>query len=368
MTEATTMNTEELGVGYGFVGREDLFRYRIDQIDNGVAVVREAIQRTLDHENARNQRFRSRLSQDVNQAKLYFQMPGGGRLQDLDEHGNPLPTQLFSAYDVAFPIRGGGDATGSDRVSRAHMTVSEANYATQEATLKDRRWHISYIIASLLRSTSYTFLDRGRRQFPGAGELSIKPLANGDGTNYLTDWGRGVSEDNHYKAQADPISASANPFPALHEDLTHHVDSEAPVDVYVAEDLVPSIELLPNFREPRDPQVTYGSGESTVARGDRGIGDEYIGYVDRCNIIAMRSMPSSYMMGHLRNQQPLGFRQYPAASVQGLFQETHSPDGNHMETRYLRFGGYGVRNRTAAVVYQIGAAEYSDPALPMALA
>lgn len=364
-----SFNTD-LGVGFGFVGYEDIFRYRIDQIDNGVDVVREAIQRTLNHENRRNAAFRARLSTDVTVAKEYYQMPGGGTLQDLDEHGNPLPTNVFSAYDVAFPIRGGGDATATDRVSRAMMTVGEANYATQEATLKDKRWHIAYMMAATLRSAPYDFLDRSRRTHVGAGNLQIQPLANGDGVRYLTDWGAGTAEDNHYKAQLNNIGPGTgdNPFPTLYEDLTHHVDAETPVDVYVAEDLVPSIEALPNFREPRDPTVSYGANESTVGRGDRGIGDEYIGYVDRCHIISMRAMPNGYMMGHLRGQRPLGFRQYPAASLQGLFQESHSPDGNHMETRYLRFGGYGVRNRTAAVVYQIGSANYTDPPLPMRLA
>lgn len=362
-------NTEELGVGYGFVGYEDIFRYRIDQLDNGVAVTRQAIQQTLDYANRKNQVFRSRFSQDVNVAKMWFQMPGGGVLQDLEEeHANPLPTQEFAAYDVAFPIRGAGDATGTDRVSRAMMTVGEANYATQEATLKDRRWHVAYMMASLLRSAPYSFLDRGRRQFPGAGQLEIKPLANGDSTVYLSDWGSGTSQDNHYLAQPNPIDAANNPFPAIYEELTHHVAAETPVDVYVADDLVASIEALPNFREPRDPQVSYSANESTVARGDRGIGDEYIGYVDRCNVISMRALPSGYMLGHIRNQKPLGFRQYPVSSLQGLFQETHSPDGNHQETRFLRFGGYGVMNRTAALAYQVGSATYADPALSMRLA
>lgn len=364
-----SFDTQELGIAFGFIGYEDVMNMRIADIDNGVAITDEAIRRSLQYANDRHNRWRNRLASDVSVAVEWFQMPGGGVLQDLDNDGNPLPTNFFSAYNVAFPIRGGGDASGTDRISRAHQTVGDANYATQDATMKDKRWHKNYMLAALLRSTSYPFLDRGRRQFRGAGELTVQPLANGDGTQYITDWGSGISEDNHYKAQANNIGPGAdNPFPAIYEDLTHHVDAETPVDVYVADDLVASIQALPEFRMPRDPNVSYGSGESTVAFGDRGIGDEYIGYVDRCHIISMRSLPSGYMVGHLRGQRPLGYREYPAASLRGLFRESHSPDGNHMETRFLRFGGYGVRNRTAAVVYQIGSATYTDPALPMQLA
>lgn len=362
-------NTDDLGVAYGFVEYEDIFRYRVDQLDNGARLIRDAIQQSLDYNNRKNQAFRSRLATDTTLAKEWFQMPGGGILQDLEEeHANPLPTQEFAAYDVAFPIRGAGDATGTDRVSRAMMTVGEANYKTQEANLKDKRWHVAYMLAALFRSTSYQFLDKGRRGYPGNGQLDIKPLANGDTTKYITQWGAGVEEDNHYLAQLNPIDEANNPFPAIHDELTHHITSDGIVDVYVPDDLRASIEGMPNFREPRDPQINYGSGESTVARGDKGIGDEYLGYIDSCNIILMRSLPAGYMFGHLRGQKPLAYREYPVASLQGLFQETHSPDGNHMETRFLRFGGYGVRNRTAALCYQVGASTYADPALSMQLA
>lgn len=361
----------ELGTAYGFVGLEELGRYRIDQVENGTAVVREAIQKTLDYNNQKNQIFRNRLATDTTLAKEWYEMPGGGTLQDIDEHDNPLPRTQLSAYDVAYPIRGGGDATGTDRISRALMTFAEANRAVQQATLADKRWHINYMMASVLRDTEYPFLDRGRRRLPGAGQLTIKPLANGDTTEYLTNEGAGVGTDNHYLVLEGAISASNNPFPQIHEELVEHSDVPGEVDVYVPRGLVADIEALPGFREPRDPKITYGSGESTVAEGDKGIGDKYIGYVSECNIIRMNSLPAGYMFAQMRNQKPLAYRQYPAASVQGLFQETHSPDGNHLETRFLRYGGYGVRNRVAALVMQVGVAAggtYTAPTTTMRLA
>ena len=360
----------EFGTAYGFVGLEELGRFRLDQIENGVSVVREAVERTLAFNNAKNEAFRGRLAVDVPGAKELYEMPSGGTLQDIDEHDNPLPTVQLAAQDVAFPIRGGGDATGNDRVSRALMTVADANRAVQQATLRDKRWHINYMMAALFRSTTYPFLDRTRRTYRGAGNLTIKPLANGDTDVYITNGGSGVATDNHYLAHEGTITAAANPIPRIYDELVEHQENPGEIDVYVARDLVGAIEALPNFREPRDPNVQYGSGESTVAEGDKGIGDRYVGYVDGCHIIRMNALPNGYVFAQARGAKPLGYRQYPAASIQGPFQETHSPDGNHLETRFLRYGGYGVRNRIAALCMQVGVAAggtYTAPALPMRL-
>jgi hypothetical protein len=362
----------ELGTAYGFVGLEELGRFRIEQIENGVAVVREAIQRTLAFNNAKNEEFRARLSTDVgDRAKEHYEMPSGGTLQDVDEHGNPLPTVQVEGYDVAFPIRGGGDATGSDRISRALMTVADANRAVIQATLRDKRWHINYMMAAIFRNAPYEFLDRSRRTLPGAGRLTIMPLANGDTTRYLTNGGSGIATDDHYLAHEGGITASNNPFPRIEEELSEHQENPGEVYAYVARNLVPDIEALPNFHEPRDPNIQYGSGQSTVARGDKGIGDKYVGYVDGCHVVRMNALPDNYVFGQIEGARPLGYREYGAASVRGLFQETHSPDGNHLETRFLRYGGYGVRNRVAALCMLVGVAvggTYAPPALPMRLA
>lgn len=361
----------EFGTAYGFVGLEELGRYRLDQIENGVAVVRDAVQRTLAFNNAKNEAFRARLSTDVEVAKELYEQPSGGTLQDIDEHDNPLPTVQQAAQDVAFPIRGGGDATGNDRVSRALQTVADANRAVLQATLRDKRWHINYMTAAIFRNSEYPFLDRGRRLLKGAGRLVIKPLANGDTDVYVTNGGSGIGADNHYLAHEGAITASANPFPRIYDELVEHQENPGEVEVYVAKNLVAAIEALPNFREPRDSNIQYGSGESTVAEGDKGIGDRYVGYVDGCHVIRMNALPDNYIFAQARGARPLGYRQYPAASIRGLFQETHSPDGNHLETRFLRYGGYGVRNRVAALCMLVGVGAggvYAPPNLPMRLA
>lgn len=345
-----------MATAFGFVGLEYLFNRRISELDRGITVVRDAIARTVAFHNEEANRFSARLAADVATARERFEMPGGGRFQPLDEHGVPLARQALAAFDVAYPIRGGGDAMGADRITKALMTVQDANNSAQEARIQDKNFMIDHMLSALLTKEPYPYLDLTKLGYTGMGEITVKPLANGDGTTYLVNRGRGVRTDNHYQGQTVAIDAVNNPFRAIKRDLTEHTaNQDAPVDVYVAENLVGDIENLPNFREPRDQNIQYGSGSSTVTRGDRGLGDEYIGYVEGCHIISMGRLPDNYMVAHLRGAQPLGRRQYPAASVQGLFTEEHTPDGAHMEMRYLRYTGYGCRNRVAALAYQVGA-------------
>lgn len=357
----------EYGTGYGFVGLEDLARYRLDQIENGVAVGREAVQRTLDYINQQNARWRGALSVDTTLAKERFEMPSGGTLQDIDEHGNPLPTVQIAAQDVAYPIRGGGDATGTDRVSRALQTFADLNRAVQQAEFRDKKWQKNYILSAILRNTTYPFLDRTRRMYIGAGSLTIKPLANGDADTYITNQGGATATDNHYLNLVGVISSTNDPFPAIYDELVEHADGDREVIAYIPQGLVAAVEALPNFHERRDPIIDYGSGVTTVAQGDTGIGDRYLGYIEGCHIVRMNDLPAGYIFAQILGGRPLAYRQYATPALQGLFQESHSPDGNHLETRFLRFGGYAVRNRVAALVMQVNAGSYAVPTLTMNL-
>ena len=58
----------------------------------------------------------------------------------------------------------------------------------------------------------------------------------------------------------------------------------------------------------------------------------------------------------------LAMREYPAAELQGLFPENHSPDGNLNIYRLLRYAGFGALNRTAALAFYIGGGAYTTPA------
>ncbi len=354
-----------MAVAFGFVDYTHLWKNRIDEMDRGIVILRDAIQRSVQFHNQQADGYLNQFCQRTTMSKERYEMPGGGTLQPLDEeHGLPRPTVRYEGYDVGYPIQAAGDAFGNNRVVRAMMTVQNANDFTVDTQIKDKNWLVDNILAAVFTRADRTYIDRARLGYAGVGTVTVKGLANNDGTRYITNHGRGVSTDDHYLFQTAAIDPTNNPFPKIYKDLVEHTDTfEGTVDVYVPDNLLGAIEDLPNFVEVRDADVQAGMGERTLNNVPaRGIGDRVIGKVDRCWIISMSRLPNNYMLAQLRGRKPLAMREYPAPSLQGLFTEEFSPDGNHMETRFLRIAGFGARDRTAALVYQIGAGSYSPPA------
>lgn len=288
--------------------------------------------------------------------KIRFYLPGEGTLQPLDEHGNPRPVRPAGSYDVALPIQGGGTAWGDNRITRALMTVEEANRFTVDAQRRDADWVKRHVLAAVFDNATWTYPDEK------VGDLTIQPLANADTVKYVKTGGASETDD-HYLAQAAAISDAANPFPTIHKELNEHPSNVGEVVVYVPTNLVDDVEALSDFVEVRDPSIDPGANKDRlVASIDRGFGDKLIGYVSRCWIVEWKALPDDYMIAHVRGQVVLGMREYPAAELQGFFPEFHSADGNTRITRMLRFAGFGVMNRVAACVMRIGNAAYAVPA------
>ncbi|WP_273843921.1 hypothetical protein [Rubrobacter calidifluminis] len=356
-------------VAYGFVDLEHLFSQRIAQIPNGYALVSDAIDESTQEYSRVVDGMLATLATDVTVAKEHYLEPVGGTLQPLDEFGNPLPVQGRRGYDVAYPIQGAGTAFGTNRLTRAFMTVAEANQRTVDAQNRDRDWLKRHILAAALADAPYNWFDQTLEQIgvQGAGNLTIMPLANGDGASYVGRGGRVLSAHSHLMAQTNPISDTDNPFGAIWENLMEHPANQGHrVIVYVADNLASDIASLASFVDPRDADVQLGANESQVVNiPDVGFGDVYLGYVrapGRSHIISWGDLPDNYMLATVEGVPFLGRRQYPLAELQGLFTENHSPDGNILETRMIRYCGFGVRNRVGAVAFLVGQASYQAPA------
>ena len=344
-------------VAYGFVDIQDQFERRIADIEGGTGYIQTAVQQSAAAYSQRLNQLLSGLVADVTAAQEHYEEPTGGTLQPLDEWGNPLPVQGRRGYKVAYPIRGGGTAFGSNRVSRAMMTVADANRHTLDAQNRDRDWNKRHLIGAAMVDSPYQFFDatRERENYSGLGEITIMPLANGDETQYVKRGGR-VGTDNHLLPIEGRISDANNPFEAIEKDLTEHPANQGRrVVAYVATNLVSEIASLAGFVEQRDPDVNPGANVAQLnASLTSGFGDEVHGKVNRVWIVSWDDLPDDYMFVTVDGRQPLGRRQYPAASLQGFFSENHSPDGNIQESRFIRYAGYGVRDRTAALVAQVG--------------
>jgi len=342
---------------YGFVSYEDIAGQRVAA--GNVRIVDEAIRASVTEHNRQVAAVLAELAESTTQPYRRYKIGGGGSLQPLDEWGNPKVVRDEGQYDVAFPIQGGGTAWGDNRVSRAMMTVQDADRYTLNALRRDADWVKRHVLAALLDNTSYTFLDPQ----DDIGSLTVQPLANGDAVTYLKKDGT-TAADTHYYAQAAAIADATNPFPTLKTELSEHMGNEGPYVAYVASGLRSSIQGLANFIDENDADVDPGvMAPRLLRRVDRGFGDEVIGYVDGVYVVEWSFLPAGYgfMVARGATTPPLAMREYESAALRGLFTENHSPDGNLNEYRFIRYAGFGALNRTAALAFQIGNGVYQIP-------
>lgn len=338
---------------YGFTALKDIFKERV--MDN-LPIVQTAIQEWIAEYQRQTDEMLRILVQKTNEYSLRYQLPGTGTLQPLDQHGNPLPVLPSGYYDVAFPIQGAGTGWGDNRVTRALMTVGDANRYSLTVQNADMDWLRRHILAAIFTNTTWPYPDDDH------GSLTIQPLANGDSVSYVRKGG-GASTDTHYLAQASAIDNSNNPFPGYYTELSEHPSNSGPYVAYIPTNLKATVMALSTFVEINDPDITLGANSDRVTGSvDMGFGDEVLGKADHMWIVEWKSLPDSYIFALAQGADPvLGMREYPAAALQGLFPEFQDVDGNRHLHKFIRYAGFGVQNRVAALVGRIGNGSYAIP-------
>lgn len=352
-------------VPYGFVGIQDLYAQRVQQA--GPDRVWDAIADSLAEYSRVADAILGAWAQRTIVAMEQVELAGSGTLQPLDEWGNPLPVQPSGYYQVAYPIQGGGTAFGDNRVTRAIMTVEEVARLTMDAMQRDKDWLIRHALAALFTNTTWTFADKvGPNGTKGLGDITIQPLANGDSVVYARKGALTASTDTHYLAQAGAIADNANPFPTIKAELDEHPSNSGPVVAYIASDLVTTTTALTEFVEVNDPDIRYGADNDTLSANGAaliGPGKEVLGKTKSgVWVVEAPIIPSNYIVAvSTGGGAPLRMREYAAAELQGLFLENHSPDGNQQISRFIRYAGFGARNRVAALAMRIGNGNYAIP-------
>lgn len=345
---------------YGFETLNTVMAERVSTV--GFEVVYDAIREST---SIYNQVINDLMGSVVERVTWYskrFKLPSGGTLQPLDDKGNPLPTREEGYYDVALPIQGAGDAWGTNRVSSALITVEDAARNVSAIQRRDADWLRRHILAAWFDNATWSFTD------PEHGALTIQPLAiTSDGVKYVKTDGT-TATDQHFLAQAAAISDAANPFETMVDELKEHpsnmVSEGAPVIVYYPSGLNSAIKGLADFVPASNGLVIPGVATDRAAGLNFGTLGEVTGTIAGLPIVLRRwdYLPANYMLAHASAAGPfIGMREYPVAALQGLFPEDFSPDGNWRESRWIRYAGFGVFNRVAALVQRVGNGSYAIP-------
>ena len=352
-------------LNYGFLSLADMYADRVNTV--GIERVYDAVMESVAEYNRVVMAMESTMVERTTMVQEYIELPGGGTLQPLTPDGNPLPVVPSGRYTVGYPLHGAGTAWGTNRITREMLTVEEADRFTDDAFQKDADWRMRHLLAAILDESSWTFTDTyGSGQgTKGLGSVSVLPLANGDAVTYMRRGGSNTADD-HYLATASAIADNANPFPTIRAELVEHPTNTGPIVAYVSSSLIATTTALTEFVEVDDPDINYQENDNLpmAPASILGPGDEILGKLKSSNmwIVEWSRIPDGYIIA-----QSLGAgafvkqRELAAPNLQGLFTEGFDVDGNHTGQRFLRWAGYGVSNRVAAVVQQIGNGTYQVP-------
>lgn len=334
---------------YGFYDLQSVFSQRVT--NDLVPDINAAIDRSIAEHNRQQTSLFSLIARQTTDFKLRYRTPGAETLQPGDENGRYLPTQGGQAYDVAFPLQFAGTAWGANRTARAKMTVQDVNNIMAQKLTADIRWRRNHMLAALFANAAWTWADKEH------GDLSVKPLANGDSQVYSimagTDAG---ATDNHLLAQSAGIADASNPFPTIYDELLEHPENGGDVIAFISSSQRTGVEGLATFKEYGDPDITPGIGNDrlTAELGVR-VPGTVIGKADKVWIVEWKSLPSGYGFAVTSGGEPvLGARQQPEAELQGFQRIGTRSDVPFNEDQYERQEGFGVWNRVGAVVFYTG--------------
>jgi hypothetical protein len=344
-------------IAAGFIGLTELFSRRVSDVNSDV--IRTAVDvSTAAYNEAITQLLAIFVEdlQDHKKVQERYKLPVSGTLQPLDEYGKPRPVQGEQWYVQAYPLFMGGHAWGANWISLAKMTVQELNDHVLTALRADADWNIRHILAVLYYHQPWTFKDKEH------GDLPIKPLAAGEAeVKYITRTGQLVTA-SHYRAQADPISATANPFPTLKRDILLFPVNNGPVITYIHNDQRASVEALPGFVAVADADIDEGIGSDRLrGRGPSGsLAEEIIGKVNGHWIGEWERMPSGYLLTHCLGTKVVARRQQPESVLQGYILKQDTINGETTFSWY-RHAGYAPRNRVGVILTKLGSASYAPP-------
>lgn len=331
----------------------------------------DATVETIATHNAEVNRLVSLFSEPTTEAQASVRAGNGVvRSQPLDENGRPLPIKGGGYYFVGFPLFKSGNAEGANFWTDAQMTVQD--YASNLDLILggDVTWVRDQLLSTLLyNGAGYAYTN------PQTGNnVTVYGLANGDGTAYNKRSGGGT--DDHYSAQANPIDANNNPFPAIFADLDEHPENAGRKVSFIDPNLLASISLLPAFAPAeRDIiEVVPAQGGATtdplyapalglpLSRTMKYVGTVGNNYVVTWDILG--SLSNSYIITEAVDAavRPLACREYAQPSLRGFINVGEEINRfPYRQTNYVRAMGFGGKNRVGAHVHRVGNASYAAP-------
>jgi len=291
--------------------------------------------------------------------------------QVLGPDGRPLETRVEGEIEVAYPWWRYGWAFGGNSETAAALTVADTDRVVKSKTAGNARRHMREINRAFWGNANYQFTDE--KQFKeDSGTLTVRRLANGDGTLYApTINSDDEADDNHYLVsgyEAADISATNNPFQTLAEEIREHYDSVQTVVAFVNPAQRNQVLTgLPNFVDADVEGITKGATEARAAElGGTNVPGDFLGIDGDSGVYvyAWGRTPAGYISAFAVGvPAPLKMRIPRLAALQGFKLEAEEEHNPMWKRTFRERFGYGVANRLGAAVMQLKAdGAYQIPA------
>ncbi len=295
-----------------------------------------------------------------------YRLPGAGRMTERAEGVNGAAVRTVGSISVAFPLWDFSEQVAGTREDMAYMTAADYEAHVQGIINRYRtelRWRI---LNALLDSTTTTFADKRK------GDLSIKPLANGDTDTYPPVSGStSEATDNHYLESgyaATAISDTNNPYRTIYDELIEHFGGGTTggdnLIVFINQAETPETEELTDFDPVEDRFIRSGDNRD-VPTNLPNVPGKIIGRTNGCWVSEWREMPASYMLGlHLEAPAPLKMRIDPSYTglPSGLALVAQDDSYPIQSAEWNSRFGVAVANRVNGVSLELGTGgTYTDP-------
>ncbi|MFZ5919816.1 MAG: hypothetical protein ACOYY3_02050 [Chloroflexota bacterium] len=295
---------------FGLLNRSDLDRAFVNQI--GQNVIYDAIQQVLDNHSEDLRAAYSIFVQEETELRVErFKLPGGGYMQRRGGLAQSAASKRAGSWDVAYPIEDFGSQLAGDDITLAYMSLKELDTHLDDIILKDINTVRREILIAMFNNTDYPFEED---DLP---DITVKPLANNDGTIYPPTAGQEDSaEDSHYLVSGyapDAISDDNDPFEVVRDELVEHFGGRSAtgedVAVFFNDAHTKKVEALSDFTEIDDVHIRRGDYADSVVNAPTGLPGRVIGRVDGVWAVEWSWLPPDYFVGsHLAVAKPLKMR------------------------------------------------------------
>lgn len=295
-----------------------------------------------------------------------YNLPAASKMQPVDEHGVAKPTRETGSYQIGLPMWRREAAFGFSYEALRRVTVEELSRQLDMVQRSDIQSSIQLFLFSLFYGAAWTQVSTE----DNVPDIPVLPLADGDTVTYAVRGETDPQTADHILAQAGDI-ATTDPFPTIKETLSAYSSSSpnARIVAFVGGSTnVAQIKALDGFfRVDRTNFTSWGDNVSLVEQSADtfiGMGDEVLGeHEEGVLVVRWKTIPDNYIVAfNLDAPAAVGVREDVTPSLRGLFRiDAVENSGNTLLSRFRRKRGFGVVNRTGALVMRVGNGTYAAP-------